>query len=60
MIELRWAVSPETTTQPPKLQWRMSVAVDASGAFCPGEPGEWQDVPTVVVPVVPDTSGRWD
>lgn len=36
MIELRWA---------PNLQFRTLVAVDASGAFCPGPPGKWQDVP---------------
>jgi hypothetical protein len=36
MIELRWA---------PTLQYRIAVAVDASGAFCPGTFGEWIDVP---------------
>lgn len=50
MIEFRWAVPDGTTTEQPRLQWRIAVAVDASGAFCPGLPGAWQDVPRVVVP----------
>lgn len=53
MIELRWTTPEGTTTKQPTLQWRMSVAVDASGAFCPGAPGAWQDVPTLVVPKLP-------
>lgn len=48
MIELRWLIPAETTTKPPRLQFREVVAVDASGAFCPGLPGEWTDVPMVV------------
>lgn len=53
MVELRWTVPAGTSTKPPKLQWRLLVAVDASGAFCPGLPGEWRDVPFAVVPVQP-------
>ena len=34
-------------------QRRTVVAVDASGAFCPGDPGEWQEVPFVAVPPEP-------
>lgn len=41
MIELRWAVPPETTTAPPVLQYRQTVA----GYW----PEDWQDVPRVVV-----------
>jgi len=50
MIELRLVVPETTTTKPPALQFRLAVAVDASGAFCPGPAGEWQDVPRVVLP----------
>lgn len=55
MIELRWTTLEGTNTEQPKLQWRIAVAVDASGAFCPGIFGEWQDVPRVVVPRKPKT-----
>ena len=50
MIELRWTTPAGTTTRPPVLQFRMLLAVDASGAFCSGPPGEWKDVPISVVP----------
>lgn len=50
MIEIRWATPAGTTTKPPVLQFRMMLAVDASGAFCPGPAGEWKDVPISVVP----------
>ena len=52
MIEFRWAVPDSTTTRPATLQFRLLVACDASGAFCPGPPGEWHDVPFAVVPAV--------
>lgn len=41
MIELRWAVPPETTTAPPVLQYRQTLV----GAW-----SDWQTVPRVVVP----------
>ena len=50
MIELRLVIWEGTLTKPPTLQFRIAVAVDASGAFCPGPAGEWQDVPRVVLP----------
>ena len=51
MIELRWVQVPETTTQPPKLQWRMrSPGFVMGGRVYPGEWGEWQDVPTAIIP----------
>jgi len=53
MIELRWTVLEGTNTKAPVLQFRVVGAVDASGAFCPGAPGLWQDVPFAVVPPVP-------
>ena len=53
MIELRWTVQDKTPHARPQLQWRMLVVVDASGAFCPGPPGEWHDVPKVTVPYEP-------
>jgi hypothetical protein len=57
MIELRWATPEHTTTKPPTLQYCISVAVDASGALCPGATGEWKDVPLVAVPGT--TTGEW-
>lgn len=53
MIELRW-VSPDGERPGAALQWRLLVAVDASGAICPGPPGEWLDVPFVAVPTDPN------
>lgn len=53
MIELRWAVPEHATTERPVLQWRFLVSVNASGSFCPGPAGEWQIVPTVVIPTPP-------
>lgn len=50
MIDLRWAYLPGTNTEPPQLQWRCGLAVDASGAFCPGEWTEWRPVPVAIVP----------
>lgn len=50
MIELRWVIPAGTTTKPYVLQYRVSVAVDASGAFCPGPPQEWKEVPIWVLP----------
>ncbi len=49
MIEFRYAVPERTTTHEPVLQYRECVAVDASGAFCPGRWGPWQTIPKVVV-----------
>ena len=54
MIELRWTLQENTPHARPKLQWRGLLAVDASGAFCPGLPSEWHDVQTVKVPREPD------
>ena len=50
MIELRWTLPDGTTTDRPRLQYRLAIAVDANGAFCPNPPGAWKDVPTVIVP----------
>jgi hypothetical protein len=43
MIEMRWRDAGDGS--PRILQYRLAVTVDASGAFCPGPPGEWIDVP---------------
>jgi hypothetical protein len=51
MIELRWKIQEGVEYARPILQYRTIVAVDASGAFCPGRPGEWLDVPRAVVPL---------
>ena len=61
MVELRWTVPEGTTTRPPVLQWRLLVAVDASGAFSPCPAGDWRDVPTEVVPPLraPALYPRW-
>ena len=48
MIELRWFS--EAEHEPPVLQYRLLVAVDASGAFCPGPIGEWMHVRAVIEP----------
>lgn len=50
MIEMRWLI-PERPSQweHRKLQYRvMTPCVDASGALCPGEWGEWKTAPVVV------------
>jgi hypothetical protein len=46
VVELRWAIPAETTTQAPRLQYRNW------GAW-PAPAGPWLDVPTVVVPQEP-------
>lgn len=46
MIELRWTVPDGTTAERPRLQYRQC------GQW-PAAWGEWQDVPTVVVPNEP-------
>ena len=51
MIQFRWLVPDTTTTERPLLQWRIYVAVDASGALCPGNSGPWNTVPVVAVSV---------
>jgi hypothetical protein len=53
MIDMRWVVKPDTTTEPPKLQFRyLRGRIDASGAYnvMPPEWSEWIDVPREVVP----------
>lgn len=50
MIEMRYALRPDTNTDPPRLQYRfIQPCTDASGALCPGEWTDWRDVPRVVV-----------
>lgn len=49
MIEFRWILPDTTTTEKPLLQWRIYVAVDASGALCPSSHGPWNTVPVVAV-----------
>ena len=54
VIELRWAVPPNTTTEQPRLQMRVLIGyMDASGALnvMGAEWSEWKDVPRVVLPV---------
>lgn len=51
MIEFRWVTPNTTTTERQLLQWRTFVAVDASGAICPGVAGPWNTVPLVAVPL---------
>lgn len=51
MIQFRWIVPNTTTTETPLLQWRIYVAVDASGSLCPGAAGPWLTVPTSAVPM---------
>lgn len=58
MIELRWVTPEGTTTKPPTLQYRLAVAVDASGALCPGSPGGWMDVPLVAIEEETDECGH--
>ena len=48
MIELRWAVRPHTTTERPKLQYRIR-----AGEWPHASWGAWWDVPHVVVPDEP-------
>lgn len=51
MIELRWAVTDKTSTQPPVLQWRYRL--DPGPVRWGGPPPQWTPwttVPTVVVP----------
>lgn len=54
MIEMRYAVPPETTTKAPRLQYRVLFypQVIASGdiVLAPEKNPEWVDVPLVVVP----------
>lgn len=58
MIELRWKELPNFKhtegimwrdsngdSKPVTLQYRIAVAVDASGALCPGPISEWLDAP---------------
>ena len=51
MIELRWTIPEGTTTTQPVLQWRCRQQD-------PWEKwtmwGKWQDVPTTVIPAVPN------
>lgn len=54
MIEIRWTKQGNTPHARPKLQYRMAVAVDGSGALCPSDFGEWKDVPTELVERKPD------
>ena len=55
MIELRWAVPPETTTARPVLQWRQRYTHGPANALGRAWSWtEWEPVPTVVVePPVP-------
>jgi hypothetical protein len=53
MFELRWTTPEGMITKRPVLQFRTLLAIDASGAFCPGAPSEWKDVPIAVVPREP-------
>lgn len=55
MIELRWAVQSSVPPYTPaeRLQYRIAVSVDASGAICPGTAGDWIDVPWVMLPEEP-------
>ena len=48
-IELRLAVPPGTTTNPPVLQYRERLPMYAAGPYCPGDWGPWITVPVVVV-----------
>ena len=48
MIELRWAVPEGTTTERPRLQFRM-----LGGGGLGQWSNKWMDVPTVVVPQEP-------
>lgn len=43
MLELRWVEFGPNR----QLEYRVAVAVDASGGFCPGEWGDWKIVPTI-------------
>jgi hypothetical protein len=49
MIELRLAVPPGTTTNPPVLQYRERRPMYETGPYCPGDWGPWRTVPVVVV-----------
>lgn len=51
MVELRWTVPEGTTTERPRLQYRVRPTVIMFGA--PSGWSEWMDVPMVVVPLIP-------